>query len=191
MTHRNNDLLSIFDANRQAERKARTRTEARDAVARGAPKERRAGGGFAGLWLTPRHVVVASCAITLLVVLAFFVGLAAGKPGASGAGVALRKDQGGIPAKGVLLRLRVDSMDMATGRPVAAADVRARLGELGLDARYLRTVSKERGQWVVDAGPFRSAEELDRWIEQHRLGGARVCGSVPFQQREIVRLDAR
>ncbi|MGE0190970.1 MAG: hypothetical protein AB7T63_02910 [Planctomycetota bacterium] len=186
MTRRNNDLLSIFDANAQAERKARAQT-ARAAAARGAAPRASGGrgaGGFTGLWLSPRHVVVASCVVTLLLVLSFFVGLAAGRPG-TGPAPALQRNTATTPAGGVILKLTVAAVDITTGRPVRAGDVRQALARYGLDERNVRGVSLEDGQWVVRAGPFPSERAVDAWIEAQRLSGAEVCGSTPFHRRSF------
>lgn len=187
MTRRNNDLLSIFDANAQAERKARA-AAARVATTRSAGKHARGSkgsggsGGFTGLWLSPRHVVVASCVLTLLLVLSFFVGMAAGRPG-SGPAPALQRNAASPRAQGVILKLTVAAMDITTGRPVKAGDVREALARYGLGTQHVRGVTLEDGQWIVRAGPFPSEQAVDDWIQAQRLGGAQVCGSTPFHRR--------
>ena len=184
MTRRNNDLLSIFDANAQAERKARA-AAARVSSTRPAGKRASGSGksvGFTGLWLSPRHVVVASCVLTLLLVLSFFVGMAAGRPG-SGAAPALQRNASSPRAQGVILKLTVAAMDISTGRPVQAGDVRTALARYGLGTQHVRGVTLEDGQWIVRAGPFPSEQAVDEWIQSQHLGGAQVCGSTPFHRR--------
>ena len=194
MTRRSNDLLSIFDANRQAQRKAQVQATSRArapkaAAAPGRPSGRHRGRGFQGLWLSPRQVVLAGCVGTLLLLLTFFVGLAMGRPGTTATTPALRRDAEAAAGR-VLLELKVSALDMATGRRVEAADIRRRLAALGVPERGIVTLVEQGGSWTVHVGPFASEQAADVWIRKNNLAGAEVAGSMPFHRRRFVDLPA-
>ena len=130
--------------------------------------------------------MLAGAAGTLLLLLAFMIGLAVGRPDAPTRNDALRRD---AAAKNyVVMRLRVPVRD-ATAKVFSASEVRAKFVDVHQvkAGNILRLHENTKaGIYVVDIGPFRSAQEGDAWIESLNLRGAGINSAAPFQHREFV-----
>lgn len=184
MMRRDEDLLSLFDSRRRAETRARAERANSRSKGTGSRRAPRTKGEGAGLVLTQRQVLLGSCVGTLLLVLAFFTGLAAGRPSSGVAGTSLQREAARGPRKAI--RIRFESMDMATGRPVSRADLQRRmLTDWRIPQESVLAVTASAGRWIVDIGPFSSEQAADAWIRQEGLAGVTVGGSAPFHQREI------
>ena len=148
--------------------------------------------GFDGLVLGPRQILLASCVMVLMLVLAFTVGLGVGRRGGpSTRGDALsRTGGGGNPAAAWYIQGRVPRRDVLRGAEVDPDLLKEDLiRQHGFRPADLRVTEGERGYFFVHYGPFASKEQARKVLRDHNLGYLSVQGTYPFSLEEIVRVD--
>ena len=187
MARRSTDLLEVFRGPREGEtppaRKGDRKRKRTKASAGRRPL-------FEGLVLGPRQVLLASCVMVLLLVLAFTVGLGVGRRGGpSAGGEALSRPSGGAAAVWYI-QGRVPRRDVLRGEEVDPDLLEEDLiRQHGFRATDLRVTEGERGYFLVHYGPFTSKEKARKILRDHNLGYLSVQGTYPFSLEEIVRVD--
>lgn len=144
-------------------------------------------GGAHGLFLAPRQLLLVSCVLVLLLVLAFTVGLGMGRRGGhAGEGAALSRT---TEAPGALwyIKGRIPRRDLLSSETVDPEQVRAELVRRhGFRPSDLRIDEGERGYFFVFYGPFSSQEQARRLLREHHLSVLEVRGTYPFTLEEVV-----
>ena len=186
MARKATDLLDVFrfsddDGNDAHERKTRRKAARRAArAAKGAKRKGSASAkgstAFDGVHLSPRHLLLASCAGVLLLILSFTLGLATGRPGETPTRApGLQRDTM------VLIRATLPVVDPTTRKATDPERIRRKLRlEYGIENRHLR-IRKEDGQLILEVGPFRSEESATRYLRSSGLELAHLCMDDPFR----------
>lgn len=195
MARRSTDLLDMFRGPRAGEHAAKGRSGKPRKKPRKRTKTRGRGGwlsAFEGLVLGPRQVLLASCVMVLLLVLAFTVGLGVGRRGGPLAdSTSLSLESGtGRPAAAFYIQGRVPRRDLLRDQDVDPDLLKEDLVRLhGFRPADLQVTEGERGFFFVHYGPFTSEEAARRVLREHNLGYLNVQGTWPFSLEEIVRVD--
>ena len=189
MARRSTDLLEVFRGPREGSGQAKGRSSS--GSRRKGSARRKVSAGFEGVSLGPRQVLLASCVMVLLLVLAFTVGLGVGRRGGPAtAGPDLSRTQAGRAAAVWYVQGRVPRRDVMRGEEVDPDRLKDDLvREHGFRASDLRVSEGERGYFFVHYGPFASEEEARNVLREHNLGYLNVRGTYPFSLEEVVRVD--
>jgi len=191
MARRSTDLLEVFRGPRETGASASSSASGRKPKKR-SKKSGAKRSGLDGLVLGPRQVLLASCVMVLMLVLAFTVGLGVGRRGAPGNGqdalsrpadtghtAAVWYIQGRVPRRSVMYGEEVDP-DLLKEDLVA---------QHGFRASDLRVTEGERGYFFVHYGPFTSKDQARKVLRENNLGYLKVQGTYPFSLEEIVRVE--
>ena len=193
MARRSTDLLEVFRSPREGA--ATDPGKSRSRKSRKKTRSKGNGGmlsGFEGLVLGPRQILLASCVMVLMLVLAFTVGLGVGRRGGPNSpGEALSRTGGGPDAAAVwYIQGRVPRRHVLRGTEVDPDLLKDDLvRQHGFRPTDLRVTEGERGFFFVHYGPFASQEQARKVLRDHNLAYLSVQGTWPFNLEEIVRVE--
>jgi hypothetical protein len=186
MPRRTTDLFEVFQA-RPQDGASKGRGRKRPSRKKSARTSKR-GGGFHGIFLNPRQVLLSSCVLVLLLVLSFTVGLGIGRGGGGGATPALSSTN--APAGAWYIRGKMHRLNIATGQPVDPDRVHEDLvRKYRFRAQDVRVAEGGANYYEVFYGPFRSEAQARGVMGRRKLHALRVQGDYPFGFAEIVRED--
>jgi hypothetical protein len=140
---------------------------------------------FEGVFLGPRQVLLGSSVVVLLLVLSFTVGIGVGRSGErSGVAPSLERETAVW-----VLRGRLGAMDFARAETLDAEGIARELeSKYGVPRRMVRVDGTGEPIWVT-IGSFRTREEAQRFLTEHRLATARLGSAAPF--RTAVPIEVR
>lgn len=191
MARKATDLLDVFrfsnedgdDTERtpKARPKRPKRAGKKKAAARGDGRRSR----FEGISLNRRQVLIASSAVGLLLLLSFFLGLAAGGSDSGDGSASLERRE----ARRYVIRARVPLVDPARRKQADPAALKQALSrDYRIHSRNLR-VRRMGADVVIDIGPFASRDKARQWLERSGLELWRVHMQDPFRFAEYVPID--
>lgn len=188
MARKATDLLDVFRFNNEDGKDDHERKKRRKAAATGTRKRKSArraagksSGGFEGIHLSPRHLLLASCACVLLLVLSFTLGLATGRPsGSARQAPALKRE---TP---VVIRTKLPLIDPANSKPTDPKRIRRKLRhEHGIKDHHLR-IWRDGSYLVLEVGPFQSEASARSYLRSSGLELAHINMEDPFRWPEIL-----